>query len=401
VAIILNSSVSLYNGVLTSLITFYTIYQLNRDCDKPRLNDYIMPVLLTAVYSSQLIVIFPNVSLTFKLISNFLVIILSTKLFLKYNIFNSLISGALSIVILGIGDVIVSILYVLPLKITFETYTTSFFHIAIGSVFMFFTAFCFIKFLGERLINIRNYALKKNYKLMIILATDFVSMLLLLLISYNTYLVLVKNFKIFNEQTNTINNMIFIVIILSVIIAVTIYSLNSSIINKLKFDQAMDNYYIDDLTGVLNRKAGISLLRKQLKFSQQKKQSFTICYIDINKLKEVNDTYGHKQGDRLITEIINVIKENIRKADKISRLGGDEFIIIFPDYNIKEAEIITKRVLKELGNTKWKLDDGYAISFSYGFAQCNGETYETVESLIEKADKQMYQFKRLYKEGKC
>lgn len=357
---------------------------------------YIISILLSAVYSSLLIILFPNVSLTFKMISNLLMTVFLTRVFLKCIIFNSLLSVILSVVILGISDVVAEVTYLLPLKLSVESYETNFLHITIGSIIMFITALCFLKLFGQKLIKIRDYALTYNYNLMIVLSADLTAVLLLLLISENIFVYFLKNGKAFYGESHIALNMILMVLVLVTIIIVTIYFLNNSILNKLKLEQAMNYYYRDDLTGVLNRKAGIALLKQHLKLSKQKRQSITLCYIDINNLKVVNDTYGHKQGDQLIVSVINAIKENIRKTDNITRLGGDEFMIIFPDYNIKEAEVITKRVLNQLENTKWELDDGYTISFSYGLAESNGETYETDESLIEKADNQMYQYKRLY-----
>ena len=184
---------------------------------------------------------------------------------------------------------------------------------------------------------------------------------------------------------------------LLVIFGATLYLINRLIVKKLKLEKNINIYNFDDLTGAFNRGAGLNFLREQLKICKQKNLHITICYIDIDNLKGINDKYGHRKGDKVIVSVVNLIKDNIRNSDRIMRIGGDEFVIIFPNCSADQAEIIVDRIKERLKEVKWEADDEHVVSFSYGFAQCGeGESIETVDSLLDRADLQMYKYKKLH-----
>jgi diguanylate cyclase (GGDEF)-like protein len=87
-----------------------------------------------------------------------------------------------------------------------------------------------------------------------------------------------------------------------------------------------------------------SFLEKQLGIAKEKEEIFTVCYIDIDKLKTFNDIYGHLEGDLLIRNIVSVFKTNIRETDIICRMGGDEFIILTPDTNLNGAKELAESI---------------------------------------------------------
>lgn len=149
----------------------------------------------------------------------------------------------------------------------------------------------------------------------------------------------------------------------------------------------------DSLTGVPNRRAGIEHLTKQIKKSQESDFQTTICFIDVNDLKVINDTFGHREGDNLLTMICLLIKSTLREVDMLCRFAGDEFLIIFDDLSLEKAkhslELITT-TLEEYNRTG---DSPYDISISYGFAQYNKDACESIDDLIEKADNAMYENK--------
>ncbi|WIF95639.1 diguanylate cyclase [Caminicella sporogenes] len=152
---------------------------------------------------------------------------------------------------------------------------------------------------------------------------------------------------------------------------------------------------LDMMTGAYNRREGLNKLKKIIKISKEKNLIFTICFVDINNLKIVNDTFGHIQGDNLVIDTCKIIKKCIRNTDIIARLGGDEFLIIFPEVNIKNAMKIFKRIEKEIdlfNNTNYR---PYKISISKGFAQFDRSM--NAKKLIELADKRMYTNKKIKK----
>lgn len=150
----------------------------------------------------------------------------------------------------------------------------------------------------------------------------------------------------------------------------------------------------DEMTGVYNRRVGIEFLNQELKKMRRGKTFLSICYIDINDLKNVNDNFGHDAGDNLIKFIIQDIKSAMRESDILSRLGGDEFLLIFPDCRLNEVKSIWKRVEESLKERNAKDDIEYNISASYGFAETDSENALSSDEIIQIADKRMYDHKR-------
>lgn len=144
----------------------------------------------------------------------------------------------------------------------------------------------------------------------------------------------------------------------------------------------------DELTNLYNRRVAFSILRKQIALAVKNLTPLTVCFIDIDKLKQINDTLGHSEGDMLLTTTARYLKDNIQESDFICRIGGDEFLIIFPGYAEEVAEGIVRRV-------RHNLFAEYHIDFSYGCAAFNKEEPVEASQLIEKADANMYQQKVL------
>lgn len=151
--------------------------------------------------------------------------------------------------------------------------------------------------------------------------------------------------------------------------------------------------HLDFGTGVLSKKQGFTRLKSLMVRCHKENKAISIAFVDVDKLKDINDNFGHCEGDRLLNRIATLIKNNIRKEDFVYRYGGDEFIIVFADADINEAKEIWSRVKKTLyeENNKGKLS--YKISLSAGFAECNGNI--NIQDLVEYADKDMYRNKRM------
>lgn len=143
----------------------------------------------------------------------------------------------------------------------------------------------------------------------------------------------------------------------------------------------------DELTGVFNRRFAYQMLDRQIKLAQRQNEQFVVCYLDIDNLKIVNDRYGHQAGDALIVKTINVLGNIIRKSDFIFRMGGDEFLVLFPQANIKESLNLLKRIGKNL--KEQKVND-VTIDFSVGFVEYLPSDSITADMLIRKADEAMY-----------
>ena len=170
------------------------------------------------------------------------------------------------------------------------------------------------------------------------------------------------------------------------------------ITDRKKYEEELHLYATTDaMTGVLNRRTGLEMLEQQIKISKRRPMKFTICYVDINNLKYVNDNYGHNDGDFMILKVVETIKANLREADIVCRLGGDEFMIIFIDCNEAQARAIMERISKALDDYNKKKEKPYLITISKGFAEFIPGEAINAEELIALADIEMYRDKQIMK----
>jgi diguanylate cyclase (GGDEF)-like protein len=146
----------------------------------------------------------------------------------------------------------------------------------------------------------------------------------------------------------------------------------------------------DELTSVYNRRAGLEVLKEAFHYARRNGLSLSVVFLDVDKLKYVNDNYGHGAGDEYLKEVVQTIRRHLRKSDSICRFGGDEFIVILTECRREKAMEIFTRIEEDLrdGEPRWGLED---LSFSYGTAEVTPEDEETaVDDLISLADKRMY-----------
>ena len=142
---------------------------------------------------------------------------------------------------------------------------------------------------------------------------------------------------------------------------------------------------------------GYKKLEELLSKAKKTSLEFVLCFLDINNLKKINDTYGHMEGDRYIVFFCNLIKNKLQAEDVFFRMGGDEFIIIFMNNNKSQAEVIWKEYRKEFEEVNRKGELPYSISASHGLFYYQSGMEIDVDQIIEKADRQMYKEKRRHK----
>jgi len=152
----------------------------------------------------------------------------------------------------------------------------------------------------------------------------------------------------------------------------------------------------DSMTGVFNRRFAYEILTKQIAIAKRENSSFVLCYIDIDNLKKINDIHGHTAGDTLISTIANSLKETVRASDYIFRIGGDEFLLLFPNAKMCDSEKLISRLRKSLNQQK--IED-VPIDFSFGFSEYHGGDNISLETLIKIADNEMYDAKLEKKSG--
>ena len=144
----------------------------------------------------------------------------------------------------------------------------------------------------------------------------------------------------------------------------------------------------DALTQIPNRMYFDLYLERQIASAQREGTVFSLLMFDIDDFKVVNDTYGHPTGDKVLIELIQVVKSHIRKNDFIARWGGEEFMILSRS-NTKEGEILAEKLLYEIRNHKFEIVGKVTCSFGISSFEVNS----TAKTLIKNVDKALYEAK--------
>ena len=120
---------------------------------------------------------------------------------------------------------------------------------------------------------------------------------------------------------------------------------------------------------------------------------FTICFIDIDGLKYVNDNFGHNIGDEYIKHVCKVLISHTRHEDIICRIGGDEFIVLMKDCEKNDSERRMASIRERIIKSKRE----FPMSISYGLVEVTSSKGQSPEKLLGEADSVMYKFKKQYK----
>lgn len=148
----------------------------------------------------------------------------------------------------------------------------------------------------------------------------------------------------------------------------------------------------DYLTGLYNRKQLDDFLHYRMR-SYGKKGPFSLIIIDLDNFKIINDTYGHKEGDRALVDFARMVSRSVKQNDMVSRFGGDEFIILMDSGDSTVIDKVLKRLENRTIEENMRRDTGYKIRFSAGYAVYSPEEYTNARELFHEADMRMYQDK--------
>ncbi len=151
----------------------------------------------------------------------------------------------------------------------------------------------------------------------------------------------------------------------------------------------------DPLTDTFNRRQFETLLSHEISRAERTGEPLTLIYLDVDNLKEINDTFGHEKGDELLVKVAEALKKGLRRSDIIARVGGDEFIIVTPGLRKENAEKLIDRLRRKI--LKESKDLPYKIDFSYGMAEITPGTEARINQIVADADREMYRMKKLKK----
>jgi len=161
-------------------------------------------------------------------------------------------------------------------------------------------------------------------------------------------------------------------------------------------DREAERARTDYLTKVANLRSFYELAGDELSRARRFKRPFTIAYLDIDNFKLVNDGLGHVAGDLLLRKVAETIRSSIRIIDRLARVGGDEFVVLFPETGPDSVNSIIERIQKGLRSVA--RENQWPITFSMGVLTCV-KTPDSVETMVGLADRLMYSVKATGKDG--
>ncbi len=150
---------------------------------------------------------------------------------------------------------------------------------------------------------------------------------------------------------------------------------------------------IDDLTGIFNRRHFLELFERERKISVRYKHPLSLLIIDADHFKRVNDTYGHDTGDIVLKTLTKQIEKSIRDTDILARFGGEEFIVLLPETDLKMAVSSAERICRIVEESPISFSGGTLnITVSIGASVIN-DKYNSTEEIIKGADLALYKAK--------
>ncbi|MDD5223837.1 MAG: diguanylate cyclase [bacterium] len=149
----------------------------------------------------------------------------------------------------------------------------------------------------------------------------------------------------------------------------------------------------DELTGLYNRRGFFTLAEQQLKIARRLDRKMFLLFADLDRMKWINDTLGHSEGDRALQEVANVLKETFRESDVIARIGGDEFVALLFESSDSGTEIYSLRLRDGFTVSKARESFNPPLSISVGVAEYDPEHPVSLEDLLARADELMYEDK--------
>jgi two-component system cell cycle response regulator len=154
---------------------------------------------------------------------------------------------------------------------------------------------------------------------------------------------------------------------------------------------------MDELTKLYNRRGFMALARSHLKLAERTRAQFALVFVDLDQMKQINDTLGHLEGDRALVETAALLSESVRQSDIVARLGGDEFVLLLTTAEKGSEEGIRRRLQEQLDACNSQPGRRYSLSFSVGVVTAGFDRWPTLEDLLAEADALMYRQKQKQK----
>lgn len=151
--------------------------------------------------------------------------------------------------------------------------------------------------------------------------------------------------------------------------------------------------YYDTLTGLLNRRAILEKLDEWLQQVRRYRDRLSVVMVDLDHFKHVNDTLGHRTGDRVLADVAGLMRRSVRQADFCGRYGGEEFLVILPQTDVAGAAVMAERMRAAVEGTPMHAPGAgtFKVTASFGAAEfCDGDDEDL---LVGRADAALYRAK--------
>ncbi len=150
----------------------------------------------------------------------------------------------------------------------------------------------------------------------------------------------------------------------------------------------------DELTGLHNRRGFLALAEQQRKTANRLNKGLVLIYCDLDDMKKINDTLGHREGDRALGDAAKLLKMSVRESDVVARIGGDEFAILAMDVDDVDAQEIIARLQDNIHHFNKTAGRPFGISLSTGVSVFDDDRYRCIDEMLAHADGVMYQEKK-------
>ena len=150
----------------------------------------------------------------------------------------------------------------------------------------------------------------------------------------------------------------------------------------------------DPLTSLYNRRYFEEEVNKRIADARQNNGIYCVLMTDVDLFKRVNDTYGHKTGDKVLIELASACERALRDCDIVARYGGEEFVIFLADVDIEAARVVAERLRETIAGLHVPSDDGRIVTFTISIGISSSKVSDNIDTLIKTADEALYKAKQ-------
>ena len=170
--------------------------------------------------------------------------------------------------------------------------------------------------------------------------------------------------------------------------------------NSRNYQRIQELTITDDVTGLYNSRYLHQIIKNEIDQFERYHTTFSIIFFDLDFFKQVNDTYGHLVGSQMLDKVAKVVSKIIRKVDLAVRYGGDEFVIVLPQTDKKQAHAAAKRLRKAINSEVYFAEEGFNIRITASFGVATfGDDATSKDELLRAVDEAMYHVKNTSKDG--